>query len=232
MDNPTMYKSFTKFLRPQSPRIEPEDALNPVDALRKILDLSPGRIPSFTETHALKALELIGNGANIGRQQLSRELRLGEGMIRTLVNRMKGLGLLNTSRGGMTLTPRGKKLLKDINELISSTHFPETEITVGSENYAILVRGAGEDIRKGIEQRDAAMIAGADGATTIIYDGERLLVPGMDMVVGPSTEGYLIENLRPNKGDVIIIGSAKDIFDAEMGAKAAALKLLDETINE
>ncbi len=204
--------------------------MNPVVALKKVMELSPGKAPSFTEAHALKALELIGIGANIGRQQLSRELRLGEGMIRTLVNRMKGLGLLSTSRGGMTLTPRGKKLLKDINELISSAHFPETEITVGSENYAIVVRGAGEGIRKGIEQRDAAIMAGADGATTVVYNGERFLVPGMNMVVGSSTEGYIVDNLRPKNGDVIIIGSAKDIFDAEMGAKAAALKLLDEMI--
>ena len=201
--------------------------MNPVETLRRISESSSGRFPSFTEAHALKALELIGEGAGIGRQQLSRELGLGEGTVRTLLSRMKAAGLLETSRGGTTLTSKGHGLLKRFGELIPAGEFPETDATVGPRNYAILVRGAGESVKKGIEQRDAALIAGADGATTLVHDGDGLVMPGVEVEVDPSTAKHVLDAFKPCRGDVVIIGSARDPLDAEIGAKSAALRLLE-----
>ncbi len=202
-----------------------------VDALGILREVSekaaPGRPPAYSEVHVLKALELIGAGAGIGRQQLSRELRLGEGTVRTLVSRLRGLGLLSVSRGGMTLTPEGQRLLTAFGEMFSVAEFPDTQMTVGSKNFAVLVRGAGRKIRRGVEERDAAMIAGAEGATTLVYDGERLRMPGVEIALDPMTVDHVHESLRPGRGDVIIIGSADDFFEAEIGAKSAALKLLE-----
>jgi hypothetical protein len=202
-----------------------------VDALRIVREISekaaPGRPPAYSEAHVLRALGLIGAGKGIGRQQLSKELRLGEGTVRTLVNRMRGRGLLYTSRGGMTLTPEGQKLLTAFGEIFFAAEFPDTQLTVGSSNYAVLVKGAGRKIRRGVEERDAAIIAGAEGATTLVYDGERLQMPGMEMEIDSSTVDHIHKSLRPSKGDVIIIGSANDPFEAEMGAISAALKLLN-----
>ena len=201
--------------------------MNPVETLRRISESSSGRFPSFTEAHALKALELIGEGAGIGRQQLSRELGLGEGTVRTLLSRMKAAGLLETSRGGTTLTSKGHELLKRFGELIPAGEVPETDATVGPRNYAILVRGAGESVKKGIEQRDAALIAGADGATTLVHDGDGLVMPGVEVEVDPSTAKHILDAFKPCRGDVVIIGSARDPLDAEIGAKSAALRLLE-----
>jgi len=202
-----------------------------VDALGILQEVSekaaPGRPPAYSEAHVLKALELIGSGEGVGRQQLSRELRLGEGTVRTLVGRLRGLGLLSTSRGGMALTPGGQRLLTAFGEMFSTAEFPDTRMTVGSKNFAVLVRGAGRKIRRGVEERDAAMIAGAEGATTLVYDGERLRMPGVEMELDPMTVDHVHESLRPGKKDVIIIGSADDLFEAEIGAKSAALKLLE-----
>jgi hypothetical protein len=202
-----------------------------VDVLRIVRGISekaaPGRPPAYSEAHVLRALVLIGAGKGIGRQQLSKELRLGEGTVRTLVNRMRGRGLLYTSRGGMTLTPEGQKLLTAFGEIFFAAEFPDTQLTVGSSNYAVLVKGAGRKIRRGVEERDAAIIAGAEGATTLVYDGERLQMPGMEMEIDSSTVDHIHKSLRPSKGDVIIIGSANDPFEAEMGAISAALKLLN-----
>lgn len=201
--------------------------MNPVETLRRISGSSSGRFPSFTEAHALKALELIGGGAGIGRQQLSRELGLGEGTVRTLLSRMKAAGLLETSRGGATLTSEGRGLLERFGELISAGEFPETEVTVGSRNYAILVRGAGSNVNRGIEQRDAALMAGAEGATTLVYDGERLIMPGVEMEIDPAILEHVLDFFEPGREDVVIIGSAQEPLDAEIGAKYAALKLLE-----
>ena len=204
--------------------------MEPLSVLRQVVaKLTPGRSPSYTEAHVLKAMELLGAGDGIGRQQLARELRLGEGTIRTMVSRFKSLKLVNASRGGMGLTDKGREVLTEFGRMLSASEMPETPLTVGSKNYAVLVKGASASVSLGIEQRDAALIAGALGATTLVYDGENLLMPGTSEELDPETRRLILTSLSPRQGDVIVIGSSSDRHLAELGAKAAALELLDSS---
>ncbi len=227
MDNPTNYINHSSDIIDEMPDTSKEEPLNPLDTLHAISDERTGRIPSFLDAHVLKALELIGSGKGIGRQQLAREIRLGEGTVRTLIRRMREQDLLETSRGGMKLTAKGERLATALKGYLVSTAFPETTLTVSRENYAVMVRGAGGEVRKGIEERDAALIAGADGATTFIYVDGRLLMPGFDTDIDTETTAHVMGLLEPDEGDVIIIGSDEDPFRAEFGAKSAALKLME-----
>lgn len=178
------------------------------------------------------ALDLIGSGLGIGRQKLSKELRLGEGIVRTMIRRLKGYGLVEASREGMRLTSKGTEIFKELEERFLTCEFPETSITVGSKNYAVLVKGAAEKVSRGVEQRDAALIAGARGATTLVYKGDQLQMPGVELELDSLTEDFVLSNLKPCDGDVILIGSADTLFDAEIGAKSAALKLLEKMFEE
>ena len=203
--------------------------MEPLSVLRQVVaKLAPGRPPAYSLAHALMGLELIGAGLGVGRQQLARELRLGEGTIRTMVSRMRGLGLVNASRGGMSLTEKGQEVLAELAEVMSTSEIPETSLTVGSENYAVLVKCASAKVRLGIEQRDAALISGALGATTLVYEGGKLRMPGTAEDLDPETSQLILGDLSPGEGDVIIIGSSVDAFLAELGAKAAALMLLQD----
>jgi hypothetical protein len=188
--------------------------------------VAPGRSPAYTEAHALMGLEAIGLGLGIGRQQLSKDLGLGEGTMRTLVGRMKALNLVETSRGGMRLTEEGKGALDEMGELFWGCSLQALSITVGPINYAVLTRGAASKVKGGIEQRDAAIIAGASGATTLVLDDQGLRMPGMEEPLDESIRSLIMEELRPSRGDAIIIGSSDDPILAEMAAKSAALKLL------
>ena len=195
--------------------------------LREItVKVAPGRPPAYTEAHALMGLEAIGSGLGIGRQQLSRKLGLGEGTMRTLVGRMKDLGLVETSRGGMHLTEGGKAALEGIGELFWGCDLPPLPITVGSLNHAVLIKGAASKVKGGIEQRDAAIIAGASGATTLVLDENGLRMPGMEEPLEEAVRSLIMEELGPSPGDAIIIGSSDDPILAEMAAKSAALALL------
>lgn len=203
--------------------------MDPFAVINKVAEkAAPGRPPAYTAAHVLKALELIGSGYGVGRQQLARELKLGEGTARTLVRRLRGEALVEVSRGGMILTASGERLLSDLRRLMASTEVPETEVTVGSKNYAILVRGAEDRVRQGVEQRDAALMAGAKGATTLIYDGVRFHMPIAEIDLDPSLNRFLVDRLKPERGDVAIIGTADDSSTAEIGARTAALELLKE----
>ena len=202
-----------------------------MDALRILREIAgkvaPGRPPAYTEAHALMGIEAIGSGLGIGRQQLSRDLGLGEGTIRTLVGRMKVLGLVATSRGGMHLTNDGEAVLETLGNLFWGCGLPALLITVSPVNYAVLIRGASSKIKGGIEQRDAAIIAGASGATTLVLDHQGLRMPGMEEPIAESVRSLIMEELGPSPGDAIIIGSSDDPILAEIAAKSAALKLLE-----
>ncbi len=188
--------------------------------------VAPGRHLTYGVIHVLKALELIGSRVGIGRQQLARELRIGEGSARTLIKRLRDEGLIEVERGGMRLTERGGGILSYFQGLMRSMSVPSTPSTVSEKNHAVLVRGAASLIRFGVEQRDAALLAGARGATTLIYDGENFHMPGLERGVEPELSKLLREGLKPEAGDDIIIGTAEEEWAAEMGAKAAALELI------
>lgn len=203
--------------------------LEPLRVIERVaLRAAPGRSLAYGVIHVLKALELIGSKVGVGRQQLARELGIGEGSARTLIKRLREEDLIEVRRDGMALTTCGEGLLSYFTGLMRSMKVPPTPSTVSEKNHAVLVRGAAALIRLGVEQRDAALLAGARGATTLIYDGERFHMPGVERGVEPELSRLLLEGLRPEAGDVVIIGTAEEERAAEMGAKAAALELIKE----
>ncbi len=201
--------------------------MNSFETLRHLTGKkAPGRTSDFTEAYVFKALRIIQEH-RLGRKQLSERLGLGEGTIRTLVKRLLEEGLVETSRLGMSLTERGKIVVKDINKVLLGIEFPKTSITVADENFAVLVKKVSRNIRHGIEQRDAAILAGAKGASTLIMEAGELVMPSVETSVDDASLEFL-KILEPEEGDVVVIGSADSLLLAEIGAYTAALRLLFE----
>lgn len=198
--------------------------------------MAPGRAPSFTEAHVVKALETIGAGKGVGRIKLSKILGLGEGETRTLVKHLKNEGLVEVSRSGIALSKFGEENFLDLRSKIpGATEVPGSPLTVGPFNLAVLVRDIGHRVKYGVEQRDAAIKVGALGATTLVFSGDRLTVPGMgeDVFRGAKQiRDALVSELKPKENDVIIIGSANNKLKAELGAKTAAFELLKSSEKE
>jgi DNA-binding transcriptional regulator LsrR (DeoR family) len=187
---------------------------------------APGRFPSYAPAHVLKAIELISLGFNVGRQQLASGLGIGEGAARTIVRRLKGEGLITISRGGMALTERGGGLLETLYKRIYGTELTPTGLTVGKCDYAVLVRGTASKIGSGVEQRDLALLSGAKGATTLVFRDNMFQLPRLEVEPSPALAEELTEKLKPDEGDVVIIGTADRMLNAEIGSKSAALELL------
>ena len=190
---------------------------------------APGRLPSFAEAHVVKALEEISLQESVGRLKLSKDLHLGEGETRTLVRHLKNEGLIEVSKSGISLSPVGRRLLSSLRALLGEPlEIPSTPLTVGSFNVAVRVSGVKDSIKHGIEQRDAAIRAGARGATTLVFTKNKLTMPGTKGDLSKSNASILasLSKLIVNEGDVIIIGSADEKIRAELGAKTAALELL------
>jgi len=192
--------------------------------------VAPGRAPSFTEAHVVKALEIVGGEKGVGRIRLSKELGLGEGTTRTLVKHLKNEGIIKVSKYGIMLSEHGKKMFSNLRSKISEeVEVPPSPLTVGPFNIAVLVRGMAHKIKQGLEQRDTAIKAGALGATTLIFSHNKLTMPSSeeDIFKGiPSIHNMLVSKLDPKENDIIIVGSGKNKASAEIGAKMAALELL------
>lgn len=181
-----------------------------------------GPLPRFADVHVKIALELIGKHKRIGRKQLAEELDVGEGSMRTILDQLKNRGLITSSRGGHFLTTKGERALSKPFEFVQVN---VGDLTMGKVNIATVVRGAAAKVMRGIEQRDEAIKAGADGATVLIFKKGRLRFPDGFFEVKKEASDALLSVLRPREGDTVIIGSADDVAKAEAGTKAAAHSL-------
>jgi predicted transcriptional regulator len=191
---------------------------------------APGPSPSFSLFHMLHALELIAEKA-IGRNKLAENLNVGEGAIRTIIERLKNAGLITTSKVGCTLTNKGLKLWKKYKSTLKKAEIQKSELAFTEYSSAILIKNSGNKIKSGVEQRDAAVKAGAKGATTIIFKKGRLIIPSVssNMINDfPKAANQIINLLKPKENDAIIIGSGNSLEEASQGALAAAWTLLDD----
>lgn len=192
--------------------------------------LAPGREPTFVDVHIVKAIETLGAREPVGRIRLSKILGLGEGETRTLVRHLRNEDVIDVSRAGVVLSEFGKELLSDLRSKLSEEmEVPESSLTVGPYSMAVLVKDAADSVKYGLEQRDAAIKAGALGATTLVFRNNRLTMPGVSEDIFRNTQSIhdvLAAKLKPEEDDVIIIGTANNKRTAEFAAKTAALKLL------
>lgn len=193
---------------------------------------APGPSPTFSVLHVLHAIELIAE-RQIGRGKLAEKLRVGEGAARTIISRLKEAGLISTSKVGCALTDEGLRLWNEYRLTFKKkVEIGKKELTLANCNFAILAKNCGHKVKSGMEQRDAAVIAGAKGATTVLYKDGCLMIPSVsDNAVRdfPETANKIIELLQPEDNDVIVIGSADSLEKAEYGALAAAWTLINNS---
>jgi hypothetical protein len=200
-----------------------------IKALEKVASrYAPSRALSFDVVHVFVALQLIENGGRTSRDALCSGLALGEGTVKTLVKHLKMHGLVQTSNGGTKMTVKGKGICEGLLSAIpSEMSLPRCSVALGRFNYAVLVREFGFAVRSGIEQRDSAIKMGATGATTLLFREDKFVMPASSqdsLKKEPKMRRMIIEKLKPEEGDVVIIGSAdSNEKTAELAAKNAAL---------
>jgi hypothetical protein len=203
-----------------------------VKALTKIASrYAPTRMLSFELVHVLKTLQLLDKNGHVSRTLLCRELALGEGSVRTLLRHLKRQGLVESTNSGTRLIEKGKKISSKLLRSISTEAvIPNCSIALGNFNYGVLIKNHSFAIKSGIEQRDAAIKMGALGATTLLYKDNKFVMPGVysnnrdPLQIERHISKLLIDKLKPEDGDVIILGSDnKNLRTAEFGAKNAAL---------
>ncbi len=193
----------------------------------KLVDLPRyGPVHRFADYHVFKTLSILSDGRRKGRKQLADMVNVGEGSMRTIVEYLRDREMIEVKQTGVKITSKGHEFLSSLP--IYMERVEPTDSTLGDRSAAVLVKGQSMKIKMGVEQRDSAIKAGAEGATTVIVSGDRLIVPpdyDLDKE-RPEFAETLRRLLAVSEGDVIIIGTAKTYDHAEDGALSAAFELI------
>lgn len=191
---------------------------------------APGPSTSFTPFHIYSAIELLFKEP-LGRNKLAEKLGVGDGAVRTIISRLKDSELIVNSKEGCMLTPKGQQVWSQFEQVFPQrTEIPKTEMTPSEANYAFLVKGCGGKVHSGIDQRDAAIIAGAKRAIAIVTNHGSLYIETVSQCLEkdyPNAAAQILKKVSPQDNDVIIIAGAETMSKAKSGAFAAAWSLLD-----
>ena len=193
----------------------------------KLVDLPRyGPVHRFADYHVFKTLSILSDGRRKGRKQLAEMVKVGEGSMRTIIEYLREREMIDVKQTGVKIAAKGHEFLSKLP--IYMERVEPTDSTLGERSAAVLVKGQSKKIKMGVEQRDSAIKAGAEGATTIIVSGGQLVVPpdyDLDKE-RPEFAETLRRLLAVSEGDVIIIGTSKTYDMAEDGALAAAFELI------
>jgi len=181
-----------------------------------------GNTPNFTKIDVLRCF--LRFKKNLGRQELARELELGEGTIRTILEKLKEKNLLESTKKGHFLSKRGTEILSQTFIGVSLPKEVEIkEIYPGYKKIAILLKNA-SNFKEVYKLRDIAVKNGAEGAVILHYKN-KLYAPESDYNFDYSE---LEKYFRLENGDVLIISFSNNKRYAENGAFAIAIELSQE----
>jgi len=189
-----------------------------------------GAAPSFSEFHLVRTLLLLNSG-RLGRKNLVKILGVGEGSVRTIIKRLKGEGLIKSSKQGHELTQKGKETVENyLNKFSMPGEFGSNDLALdpGEFSSIVIVHGASNKFGSGIEQRDIARDAGATSIAILLYKKRTIEFPTPEVRISqfPDSEKEL-ENIDLKEGDAILISFGETKAKAENGAVAVALQLTD-----
>jgi len=184
---------------------------------------SGGPTPKFSVFHIWKAYDIIDRKGPIGRKALSKELGVGEGSTRTVIDKLLREGNIENTRKGAILTESGRKRFETFDIKVKRTEMGK--LTIGPFDCAVQIRSMAHLIALGCDQRDEAVRAGAMGATTLVCKEGKLVFPDGGEHLDLELLSPIYDQFDICENDVFIIGSGSTYDDAEKGAVTAALAL-------
>ena len=177
--------------------------------------------------HILKAIQLLSQEKFVSRSQFCNELFLGEGAVKTLIQRLKSANIVETTRSGTYLTKQGERIGNFLKKSMPyECTIKKCAIASKKYNHAVILKGLADTIKTGLEQRDYAILYGSEGCVTLIYKNKKFMFPSgykEAFYNDKKTKQNLEEKLCPQENDVIIISSSDDPFVAEISVKNAAI---------
>lgn len=192
---------------------------------------SRGPLPHLTPLQLLNALILIDREGPMGRRALAHSLRLNDGVVRGLTERLAESKLVSVGDTGVQLSTPGRRSLQKLIRTLSIKRIIPLEgsdLILNNKAVGIHLSHAYREGMTGVAQRDAAVKAGAEGSITVAALGGKLIIPpdNKDLArVAPKENARLRAEFNPSNRDLIIVGFGGEATIAMAGALAAVLTL-------
>ena len=178
-----------------------------------------GNLPNYSKIDILRCFIRLGVGT--GRQHLAKELGMGEGTIRTILNILKSEGLLDSTKKGHFLSAKGIKLQAEIFKNISAPKVLEIDgIYPGYKKTGVKIKNS-KKLAELYRLRDIAVRSGADGAIILKFDSKLYIPESQD----DNKYEEIEKKFDFENGDVLVIGFSGNNKNAETGALSIAVEL-------
>ena len=178
-----------------------------------------GNTSNYTKIDILRCFLRIDKAT--GRKELAKELGMGEGTVRTMLDLLKSHKLLDSTKHGHFLSKKGSTALSEIYGCIS-----QPKIIKGWELYpeyiksGIVIKNASA-IKSPYKLRDMAVKTGSEGAVILKFD-DKLYAPESEYDADYSG---LERHFDLKKNDVLAVACSGEKSKAEEGALAIAVEL-------
>jgi predicted transcriptional regulator len=176
-----------------------------------------------------KVYDIIAKKGPIGRKALSSDLDIGEGSVRTILDKMLVLGDIRHTKKGSIITDRGRTRFEGLG--IEYKYIDKdvcNGLTISDENCAVHIRLMANFVDTGQEQCREAQRSGADGATTLVVRNGILQFPDDALYPHEDERAKLANFFDLRDNDVLIVSSADTREEALRGGISAALFLNEE----
>ncbi|ABP95859.1 MULTISPECIES: DUF4443 domain-containing protein [Metallosphaera] len=160
-----------------------------ISALQEATKPRQGNRPSYDEAYVMWALNLIHDEPPMGRLTLMKKLGLSEASVKTMLKRLREMGLITVDRiGGTELTEGGKKLVEGWRSMVRIS-----EVYINSLNWKaiqlVILGGKNLVEREGVIQlRDLIIRTGAEATLITIKENQGIEIP-------PKTEDFSMKSL-------------------------------------
>lgn len=180
----------------------------------------------FDDSDVIGLLKMLWNGKTVSRSEACADLEIGEGSMRRLVDLMRGYGLVDVGRFGISVRPAGRNMVDAMGIRFADVSAPGC--VIGEFSFSLIVAGAAGRVSSGTDQRDAGIRSGGSGCTTWIMRGGRLLMaPEWDVDANdPLSAAAIRGSASLAEGDALVIGGGDTRRAARAAAVGAALSLI------
>ena len=176
-----------------------------------------GNIPNFSKIDIMRCF--LRFNKNLSRQELAKELELGEGTVRTILNTLKSKRLLKSTKKGHELSEKGRNIMNAVKEIIEIKKIEIKKFFPSFKKVGIAVRESPEE-EIGYKQRDVAIKNGAEGALLLRYD-KKLYLPNVDY----DSNFNELDIFKLKKGNILAVTFANDYRWAEISALAVVMSM-------
>ncbi|MBI2546793.1 hypothetical protein HYV81_06465 [Candidatus Woesearchaeota archaeon] len=178
-----------------------------------------GNTPNYSRFDVIRCFLRLG--MKISRQQLTRELELGEGTVRSILDILKQRGFILSNTQGHALAAKGLELDKKVASMV---HVKPIQLALypKSRSVAALVSS---NARITYENRDIAVKAGAQGALIAQVRNHKLVRPDASV-----EQDFLIleKEFRLEDSEIMIITFSESYRNSENAALSVAASLNPE----